>query len=498
MIFTTGKKEIIFAACLLFGGLLTANSALFGGLNLGFALGVCLCILCSFCYLFSRNRKAGAYPIAMLVLCLILGASFVRANDIAVKSIVLLLIPVTVNLALCLLTKRNLKNPATVLSLVDSFQTLFENGFGKIGDACQSMLAAFRNSGSFGKKGVSVLLGLCIALPLVLILVPLLMFADAAFEGLIGSLPKFDLAQVMVTLLLGVALVLILYSRSVGLQYGQTYAQPPRPVLFQGLTSLTVNTVLVAVCAVYLVYLLSQLAYFSGGFAGILPEGYSYAEYARRGFFEMAWLCALNLGIIIGALWICRDKDPAPRFTRWLCLFIGAVTLFLVTAASAKMLLYIDSYGLTRLRVLTQVIMIFLGLVTVFVCLWLFIRKLPYMKCVMLTALALTAVVSWADVDTLVAKYNTESYLSGKLAVIDVDYLGKLGDGAVPYLAKLAQSPDETVREAARLQLTDRAAEARGDFRSWNYAGAVAENYLEDYRPAEPEITAEAAEQENH
>ena len=494
MTFTTGKKEIIFAVCLLFSGLLTVNSALFGGLNLGFSLGVCLCILCSFCYLYSRSRKAGAYPVAMLVLSLILGASFARADDFAVKSVLVILLPVTVNLALCLLTKQNLQNPATALSLLDSVWTLFDKGLGKAGDACRSMLETFRNSGSFGKKGISVLLGLCIALPLVLILVPLLMFADAAFEGLVDSLPQFDIAQIFVTLLFGVSLSLLLYSRSVALRHCEPGTQKTSPVLFRGLSALTVNTVLIAVCVVYLVYLFSQLAYFSGGFAGILPEGYSYAEYARRGFFEMAWLCALNLAIIIGALWICQEKDPAPRLTRWLCLFIGVVTLFLVAAASAKMLLYIDGYGLTRLRVLTQVIMIFLGLVTVFVCLWLFIRKLPYMKCVMLTALALAAIVSWADVDTLVAKYNTESYLSGELAVMDVDYLGELGDGAVPYLAKLAQNPDENIREAAIAQLIERAQDDPSDLRGWNYASSVAETYLKDYRPAEPDIRTETAE----
>ena len=494
MIFTTGKKEIIFAVCILLSGLLTVNSGLFGGMNLGFALGVCFCILSSFCYLYSRSRKAGAYPIAMLVLSLILGASFVRSDDLAVEGMILLLLPVTVNLALCLLAKQNQHNPATVLSLLDSVRTLFEQGIGKAGDAVRSLLEAFRSSGSFGKKGISVLLGLCIALPLLLILVPLLMFADAAFEGLMDSLPKFDIAQIFITLLFGISLSWLLYSRSVALRHCQTAEPRTAPQLFTGLASLTVNTVLITVCAVYLVYLFSQLAYFSGGFAGILPEGFTHAEYARRGFFEMAWLCALNLSIIIGALWLCRDKDPAPRLTRWLCLFVGAVTLFLVATASAKMLMYIDSYGLSRLRVLTQVIMIFLGLVTVYVCLWLFIRKLPYMKCVMLTALALTAVVSWADVDTVVARYNTESYLSGKLAVIDVDYLGKLGDGAVPYLAKLAQCSDETVRAAAFEQLLERAEDSQDpDLRSWNYADAVAQRYLE-FTFVEPDIRGEAAE----
>ena len=100
---------------------------------------------------------------------------------------------------------------------------------------------------------------------------------------------------------------------------------------------MTVNTVLIAVSVVYVVYLISQLAYFSGGFSGILPEGYTFAEYARRGFFEMAWICAINLLIMCLAVGLCSKKaDRTPIVSRLLCLFIGLVTLFLVVAASAK------------------------------------------------------------------------------------------------------------------------------------------------------------------
>jgi hypothetical protein len=171
------------------------------------------------------------------------------------------------------------------------------------------------------------------------------------------------------------------------------------------------------------------------------------------------------------------------------------MTLFLVSTASAKMLLYISSYGLTRLRVLTQVAMVFFGLTTIFVCLWLFIRKLPYMKCIVLTALLLAALVSWTDVDTFVARYNTERYLTGKTETVDTRYLDDLGSGAVPYLDRLyRESPDKAIRDAAYHALTEWAQATQGDFRSWNYADAVAEKYLKDYCPTEPDIRTEAAE----
>ncbi len=490
----TGKKEFILATCLLLSAMLLINSLLMGGLNLGVALGLCLGILCSFFYSRPQGKKPGAYSLALLILSLVIGASFARADDTQVKMVLCIMILLAVNLALCLLRSKNRHNAGTAFSLLDGLLTLGQ-GFVKLDDVCIGFWSALRSSRSFGAKSRAVLLGLGISLPLLIILSPLLLTADAAFEGLMDLLPSIAFREILLTIILGSGFALILYSRNVALQHCELPEK--REAVVKGLSSLTVNTVLTAVCGVYLVYLVSQLAYFSGGFSGILPEEYTLAEYARRGFFEMAWLCALNLGIIVGALWVCLQKDPAPKFTRCLCLFLGIMTLFLVSTASAKMLLYIDSFGLTRLRVLTQVAMVFFGLTTLFVCLWLFVRKLPYMKCVVLTALLLAALVSWADVDTVVARYNTESYLSGKTETVDTRYLDELGAGAVPYLDRLCrEAPDENIRDAAYHALTQRAEDGYRDLRGWNYADAVAERYLKDYRPTEPDIRTEAAEYE--
>jgi hypothetical protein len=243
----------------------------------------------------------------------------------------------------------------------------------------------------------------------------------------------------------------------------------------------------VAVALVYCVYLISQLAYFTGGLHGILPEGYTLAEYARRGFFELAWLCAINLLIVALAVGLVRKADTAPLSTRLICLFLGLVTLFLAVSASAKMFLYIDAYGLTRLRVLTQVVICFLILATLSVCLWLFVRKFPYMRAVLICALVLCAAVAWADVDTVVARYNVGAYQSGKLDTVDVDHLAGLGYGAYPYLAQLTEDTNQEIAEAAQDALRYYYGNSRDDveipeliedFRSWNYATAAAQEHV--------------------
>jgi hypothetical protein len=128
--------------------------------------------------------------------------------------------------------------------------------------------------------------------------------------------------------------------------------------------------------------------------------------------------------------------------------------------------------------VLTQVIMFFLAITTILVAVSLFIPRLPYMKGVILAALILGAAVIWTDVDTLVAKYNVDAYLSGKLETVDVRYIALSGKGAVPHLDRLhREAPESAIRTAAQdyLKLTQK--ERDTDFRNWNYVNHIAAHY---------------------
>lgn len=479
-IFPMGKPELVFAAGILLFSLLLCNSLMFAGINLGFALGAAGTILCTLGYLLRRGHRPDRYTAALMVLSLVITAALPRSDDGTLKFLagcVLLLVP---SLAFCLLSGQNLRSPDGITSLLDSPRALFALGVGRIAESGRGIRDACSSNGVVGKKGSSVALGLLIAVPLLAILIPLLMFADAAFEGLLDLLPEIQWHEIVCTLLFGCGFAYVLYTRAAALQH-MPKAKPKNRGR-RGLNSITVNTVLVSVSFVYVVYLASQLAYFVGGFSGILPENYTLAQYARRGFFEMAWLCAINLGLIALSIGLVSAKETPRLSTRIICLFLGLVTLFLVATASAKMLLYIGSYGLTRLRVLTEVFMVWLALSTVFVCVWLFRSKMAYMKPVVLTALILCAGLLWADVDTQVAKYNVRAYRSGKLETVDVSHLSGLSDGAVPYLYELTKDSDTETAQKARDSLRRRQMENR-DLRSWNYASAQAMELMEQFYP---------------
>lgn len=476
--FPTGKREMIFCAAMALIGLGLANSMLMGGFNLGFAVTACASIGAGFCYLSASGNRANWYTRSVLTLCLVIAAGFGYSADGGVKTVLFLFLLTGVNLALCQMAGQNRRDPGQFHSLLDAPRALFVLGVGKIGEAGRGIAAFFREGGEASRRTGAILAGLLIALPVLAVMIPLLMFADAAFEGLMDLLPEINVGEVFSTIFWGTVLGLTLYARGVALNWEPRSSAPGKQR--KGLHLFTVNTLLFSVCGLYLVYLFSQIAYFSGGFLGILPEGYSTAEYARRGFFEMAWLCAINLGIIAASLWLSSRRGPAPLSTRLACLFIGLITLFFVSASCAKMVLYISTYGLTRLRVLTMAVIAFLAVSTVLVCVRLFVPGLPYMKAVILTALIIGAVILWADVDATVARYNVNAYLSGNLQEIDMAHLGSLGNSALPHLEKLTHCSDPDVSCKAK-HLIDRWQvyhnRAGYDLRSWTYMDHRAWNF---------------------
>ena len=467
--FPSKKAEFVFGAGILVIGCFLCNCLFYGGLNLGFALFSWAMLLSTAVYLLVRGAKATPYSAGLLLCSLLLTGTFARSDDGAVKFVLLCCSILSTHLGLCLLAGQNRRNANGFLCLLDVSRTVFMLALGHLAPAFQGLKLAIREKGTAGKNFTAVALGLLLSVPLLAIVIPLLIKADAAFDGLLQTLPDWDLTELVVSVLFGTLLACYLYSRGTALHHAPK--TEPDTKLRKGINTLTVNTVLVAVGIVYLVYLVSQLAYFSGGFSGILPEEYTMAQYARRGFFEMCWLCAINFGVIALGVGLTAGSGRAPLLTRLLCLFVGIVTLFLVASASAKMFLYIDAYGLTRLRVLTEVIMIWLGLSTLTVCLWLFVPKIAYMKVVLVLALVMGAALGWADVDTVVAKYNVNACLSGRLETVDVGYLASLGSGTTPYLLQLTYVEDTDIAKSATVYFNIRSSDpAPEDIRAWNYA----------------------------
>ena len=103
-------------------------------------------------------------------------------------------------------------------------------------------------------------------------------------------------------------------------------------------------------CALYALFFAVQGQYLFGAFTGAPAEGFSVAEYARQGFFELCKVMAVNFAL----LWLVTRSSKADvrqqKAARALCLVLLAESLLLAVIAFSKLFLYIDIYGFTPKR----------------------------------------------------------------------------------------------------------------------------------------------------
>ncbi|MCQ2462623.1 MAG: DUF4173 domain-containing protein [Clostridia bacterium] len=293
---------------------------------------------------------------------------------------------------------------------------------------------------SKNKKTGKIILGVCISVPLAIILMAILKKSDAAFEGLLKKIVSAP-NDILWIIIEGLIVFPFIFSFAFATRK-KLDREKPEPVEKRFLDSTVINTVLCAVSIVYVIYLISQLSYFMGAFGGILPESFSYAEYARRGFFELCVIAGINLVIIFisGALTKVTD-GKRDSLNKALSLFICIFTLLIIATAEAKIVMYIGKYGMTHMRVLPACFLVMLAICFVCAVIRIFNRSFEYMKVLIICGSIMLIAVSAADVDKTIARYNIEKYLNHTLT--DLSGIENLGPSATPEIYRLLETDDE-------------------------------------------------------
>lgn len=297
------------------------------------------------------------------------------------------------------------------------------------------------NAGDPARAIKPVLVGLFLALPIVAFLAVLLASADPIFADRLGSvlallrleklgeyLFRLFYIGVGAYLLSGVYLYSLLRSRDVKLLGEEEPWLPPFLGWVEGVI------VLLSVDALFLLFVLIQLQYFFGGQENISQVGYTYSEYARRGFGELVVVALTSLLLFLGLSAISRREGRLPRrlFSGLGAGLVLLVGVFLISAFQ-RLLLYERAYGFTRLRTHTHVFIIWLGvLLLATVGLELAGRLRGFGLALVVAGLGFALSINLINVDGLIAAQNIQRARGG--SELDTAYLMTLSTDAVPIL----------------------------------------------------------------
>jgi hypothetical protein len=356
--------------------------------------------------------------------------------------------------------------------------------------------------------------GLLIAIPVLFVFASLFSAADVAFDRLMGRLFAWNVDVGEVPIRLSVAFLIAwgvagllavasgalmttdddvampaepspqsLGAAALGLPDAGGSAVAGPPIRLGAIES---ATILIAVDVLFAVFVLLQVAYLFGGLDTLEATGLPYAQYARSGFFELAWVAVLAGGLL------ATIHAIAARRTRALVgagLVLAGLTAVVLASALLRLRIYQDAYGWTELRFYVLAAILWLGIGIGVTIVLLATDRMRWL----LHGLAVAAVIVLVGINVvgpsrLIAEQNVARVLDPSLVPadgksgLDVAYALRLGDDAVPALVAAipALGPSDRAALLRRLQARRLALAAPDEtgWPSWNVGRELARRAL--------------------
>ena len=330
----------------------------------------------------------------------------------------------------------------------------------------------------------SLLRGLAIAVPFLLLFGSLFAAADASFEHLAARVFDFDLTSIFLHLLVAGSVAWV----AAGFLRGSLVAEEvPAPAALRessfSLGIIEVGVLLGLIDALFLLFVVLQIPYLFGGAATVAASAsLTYADYARRGFFELTAVACCTIMTLLLADWILRRDS---RRTEILFRSLAGVNLLLLGAiiASAwqRLLLYQGAYGLTEARLYAAAALTGFGLVAVWFALSVLAgRRGRFAFGSIIAAYAVMLTLDVINPDGLIARIDLARGSEGK--TVDPAYLARLSADATPDLiAGIPLIPARDAALIARELIRRNQGNDAPDWRTWNCSRTMAASLVQNH-----------------
>jgi len=440
--FTTGDSVLAWI-CFLFGYLFCRAFPVY--LNpFGALLIIVSAYVISFVYLKAKHYKIGFIPFFVATSAIILSGSLFLCNNEFLQKLCFSYAVASLGFFIYSVTDNRIEKGLSSLIAIDYFKALFILPFCALG----SIFRAAFTSRKTAKPVLKLMLGIALAIVPTAIVTALLSY-DEGFRQIISKVFDFRLSAVFSHLAsagFGIPIAMYFFGAFVSgrenacrnvIKAESVHTAANRIKIAP---SITVIAALLPVLLIYVVFFISQWKYYVSAFTGVLPDGFTYADYAREGFFQLVAVSVINLILIIICVMFAK-RSRAVLITMTSLFTVS--TLVLIATALSKMMLYIDTYGLTPKRVYASWFMVVIALTFIIITLSQIIPRMSALAFSGIVWVIMLAAISLSNVDGMIANYNVDCYINEKLDDVDVYMLMDLGDPAVPALTRLRGNLDK-------------------------------------------------------
>lgn len=233
----------------------------------------------------------------------------------------------------------------------------------------------------------------------------------------------------------------------------------------------------------FLIFIGFQITYLFGGEATIVNTGFTYAEYARHGFWELLTVATLSLIVLLASETYAGVE--AKRDNRFLipALILIAEVGMVIVSAFKRLSLYIDTYGMTLLRFYVAGFILLLWVLFILLAVkFITLRRESFFAFGVLFAMStFLVIVNLVNPDAFIANANLEQYY--RTSKLDTSYVRELSADAEVWKIEMYQRSSGQTKEDLRNLLQrekDRLQTSRNDWQSTNLARSRALELLQN------------------
>jgi hypothetical protein len=281
----------------------------------------------------------------------------------------------------------------------------------------------------------NVFIGIIISVPLVFIILVLLSSADLLFGEMTENIFNFffsgDVIGVSFMLVFGILACYCIICGAVA------HVGEDAPVQKKKADASIAITIMLILCFIYVIFCGIQIVYLFANGVSVLPQEFTFAEYARRGFFELLAVASINIILMLLEKALFQES----KVVSVLITLITLCTYIMIGSATYRMLLYIGAYYLTFLRLFVLLALFIIALTLAGVVISEFRKNFPLFRyCVIVVTLPYL-IFSFSKPDYYIAEYLIDHV--DVLNYSDMNYLtSDLSLDAAPVLLPVIADPE--------------------------------------------------------
>lgn len=274
---------------------------------------------------------------------------------------------------------------------IGSIPCIFEHG------------ASFLSKDKSGKNRTitAVAIGIATAAGILCIILPLLIKSDMMFSKIFGRILRYinfgTIIGISITFIVGAVLCYAFFSALCKYNFPEGRARTIKyynPVI--GITFTSIISV------IYVLYCMVQIMYLFARFKVGLPQGVTYAQYARGGFWELLFVSIINFIMVLLSMYLFYENI----ILKVVLSVISGCTFIMILSAAYRMILYIGAYHLTFLRILVLWFLVVLSLIMCGMIISMYRKSFPLFRYIMTVVSVLYIMFAFMRPDVISIRYN--------------------------------------------------------------------------------------------